>query len=271
MMTFNNGATGAFDDCYTAKLQRSDLTPTYFSYLNMGAGSVDITTEAECGGVIDSNNPNILYFGGNTESPVAFAGAPASVLGFQPTFHGTEDAFVMKLDTSVSGTGSAEICHVHRRRRHDGGEYRRASNWAPDWWCWRVARVRTARRTRRTFRWGIHCRGELRMRGLVIRWRETGFVTVMDTTKSGAASLISGSYFGGSSGGDQIRALGYDALISDRVLYHRRRTNPIHRFSDFTSISSGALRDARRFRGRVSHHADHGSDGILQLHRRGNE
>ncbi len=37
--TFNNGATGAFDDCYTAKLQRSGLTPVYFSYLNMGAGS----------------------------------------------------------------------------------------------------------------------------------------------------------------------------------------------------------------------------------------
>src|SRR5580658_3175980 len=44
---------------------------------------------------------------------------------------------------------------------------------------------------------------------------ETGFVMVMDTTKSGAASLISGSYFGGSSGNDDIRALGYDALIPD--------------------------------------------------------
>src|SRR5580658_216157 len=41
----------------------------------------------------------------------------------------------------------------------------------------------------------------------------TGFVTVMDTTKSAGASLISGSYFGGSSGNDGIRALGYDALI----------------------------------------------------------
>ena len=35
---FNNGTTGAFDDCYTAKLRRSDLTPAYFSYLNMGCG-----------------------------------------------------------------------------------------------------------------------------------------------------------------------------------------------------------------------------------------
>ena len=35
----------------------------------------------------------------------------------------------------------------------------------------------------------------------------------MDTTKSGAASLISGSYFGGSSGGDEIRSLGYDSAI----------------------------------------------------------
>src|SRR5271154_7218945 len=108
VMTFNNGATGAFDDCFTAKLQRSDLTPTYFSYMNVGAGSVDASTEAECGGVIDSSNPNILYFGGNTESTVAFAGAPASVLGFQPTFQGTKDAFVMKLDISKSGAAALQ-------------------------------------------------------------------------------------------------------------------------------------------------------------------
>src|SRR5580693_3547351 len=104
--TFNNGATGAFDDCYTAKLQRSDLTPVYFSYLNVGAGSTGpdgpaAAQEGVCGGVIDSNNPNILYIGGNTFSTVAFAGASPGVMGFQPTFQGTEDAFLLKLESSV--------------------------------------------------------------------------------------------------------------------------------------------------------------------------
>jgi hypothetical protein len=107
-LTFNNGNTGAFDDCYTAKLRRSDLTPTYFSYLNMGAGSTAQGQEAECGGAIDSNNPNILYFGGNTESTLAFAGAPAGVMGFQSTLQGTENAFVMKLDISKSGTAALQ-------------------------------------------------------------------------------------------------------------------------------------------------------------------
>ena len=106
--TFNNGATGAFDDCYTAKLQRSDLTPVYFSYLNVGAGSSDDGPDAACGGVIDSNTPNLLYIGGNTESTVAFAGAPASALGFQTTFQGIEDAFVMKLDMSASGAAALQ-------------------------------------------------------------------------------------------------------------------------------------------------------------------
>ena len=213
MMTFNNGATGAFDDCFTAKLQRSDLTPTYFSYLNMGAGSVDITTEAECGGVIDSNNPNILYFGGNTESPVAFAGAPASVLGFQPTFHGTEDAFVMKLDTSVSGPAALKYATYI-----GGGGTTEVNTGAHELGTGLVVLAGRTSSNSTTNAPDIplvnSLPGGTANAGAGHTLGETGFVTVMDTTKSGAASLISGSYFGGSSGGDQIRALGYDALIS---------------------------------------------------------
>jgi hypothetical protein len=39
-----------------------------------------------------------------------------------------------------------------------------------------------------------------------------GFFAVVDTTKTGAASLICSSYFGGSGGDDRVQALAYDAV-----------------------------------------------------------
>ena len=215
--TFNNGATGAFDDCYTAKLQRSDLTPVYFSYLNMGAGSTGPgsaagTQEAVCGGVIDSNNPNILYFGGDTYSTVAFAGAPTSALGFQPTFQGTEDSFVMKLDISKSGSAALQYATYI-----GGGGLTEVDTGAHQLGTGMVVLAGRTSSNSTTNKPDIPLGNSLpggdtnaaagTTSGL------TGFVTVMDTTKSGAASLISGSYFGGSSGLDEIRALSYDALI----------------------------------------------------------
>ena len=212
VMTFNNGATGAFDDCFTAKLQRSDLTPTYFSYMNVGAGSVDATTEAECGGVIDSSNPNILYFGGNTESTVAFAGAPASILGFQPTFQGTKDAFVMKLDISKSGAAALQYASYI-----GGGGATQVNTGAHELGTGLVVLAGRTNSNSTTnapnIPLGNSLPGGTTNAGAGHTLGETGFVTVMDTTKSGAASLISGSYFGGSSGGDEIHALGYDSLI----------------------------------------------------------
>ena len=215
--TFNNGATGAYDDCYTAKLQRSDLTPTYFSYLNMGAGSTGPGSpagqqEAACGGVIDSNNPNILYLGGNTFSTVAFAGAPTTALGFQPTFQGTEDAFLMKLDSSVSGLaalqyatyiGGGGITEVNT------GAHQLGTGMAV------LAGLTTSNSTTNApdIPLGNSLPGGGANAAAGTTAGENGFVTVMDTTKSGKASLISGSYFGGSSGVDEIRALAYDPLI----------------------------------------------------------
>jgi Bacterial Ig-like domain (group 2)/Divergent InlB B-repeat domain/Cep192 domain 4 len=215
--TFNNGATGAYDDCYTAKLQHSDLTATYFSYLNMGAGSTAPGSAAGshaavCGGVIDSNNPNILYFGGNTFSAVAFAGAPTTVLGFQAIFQGTEDAFLMKLDSSVSGLaalqyatyiGGGGITEVNT------GAHQLGTGLAV------LAGLTTSNSTTNApdIPLGNSLPGGGANAAAGTTAGENGFVTVMDTTKSGKASLVSGSYFGGSSGVDEIRALAYDPLI----------------------------------------------------------
>src|SRR5580658_2901497 len=216
-MTFNNGATGTFDDCYTAKLQRSGLTPVYFSYLNVGAGSTGPTSPAgtkgaACGGVIDSNNPNILYIGGNTFSTVAFAGAASGVMGFQAAFQGTEDAFLMKLDSSVSGLaalqyatyiGGGGVTEVNT------GAHQLGTGMAV------LAGRTTSNSTTNApnIPLGNSLPGGTANAAADTTGGQTGFLTVMDTTKSGAASLISGSYFGGSSGNDDIRALGYDALI----------------------------------------------------------
>jgi hypothetical protein len=215
--TFNNGATGAFDDCYTAKLQHSDLTPVYFSYLNMGAGSTGPgsaagTQEAVCGGVIDSNNPNILYFGGDTYSTVAFVGAPTSALGFQPTFQGTEDSFVMKLDISKSGSAALQYATYI-----GGGGLTEVDTGAHQLGTGMVVLAGRTSSNSTTNKPDIPLVNSLPGGGTNAAAGTssglTGFVTVMDTTKSGAASLISGSYFGGSSGLDEIRALSYDSLI----------------------------------------------------------
>jgi hypothetical protein len=211
-MNFNNGTTGAYDDCYTAKLQRSGLTPVYFSYLNMGAGSTEGGMEADCGGVIDSNNPNILYFGGNTESTVAFAGAAAGVMGFQSTLQGAEDAFVMKLDISKSGTAALQYATYI-----GGGGVTQVTTGAHQLGTGMAVLAGRTTSNSTTNAPDIVLANSLpggtANAAAGTTGGETGFVVVMDTTKSGSASLISGSYFGGSSGGDEIRSLGYDPAI----------------------------------------------------------
>ena len=178
----------------------------------MGAGSTDQGQEAECGGVIDSNNPNILYFGGNTESTVAFAGAPASVMGFQSTLQGTENAFVMKLDISKSGTAALQYATYI-----GGGGATVVSTGAHQIGSGLVVLAGRTNSNSTTNKpdipLGNSLPGGTANAGAASTGGETGFVTVMDTTKSGAASLISGSYFGGSSGLEEIRSLAYDTLI----------------------------------------------------------
>lgn len=207
---FNNGATGAFDDCYTVKLQRSNLTPGYFSYLNVGVGSVS-GQAAGCGGVIDSTNGNILYLGGDTESSVAFSGAPAGVLGFQSTFHGMLDSFVMKLDTSVSGSGALKYATYV-----GGGGKTDVQTGAVELGTGVVALAGRTTSNSTTNAPDIVTFNPLNggsSNPAASVGGRAGFLVVMDTTKSGMASLLSGSYYGGSSGQDEIRALAYDPRV----------------------------------------------------------
>ncbi len=221
--SFNNGETGASSgtsDCFTAKLRRSDLTPTYLSYLNVGAGSTGTGFSGNgCGGVIDSANGNLIYLGGNTESTVAFSGAAAGVMGFQPTFQGTQDTFLMKLDTSLSGAaelkfatyfggggatgvqsgavnlGSGIVSNSAGVVALGGHTTSNSTTNAPDIPIFNAFTGQTTNKAASSTN------------------QETGFFTIMDTTKSGSASLLCGSYFGGSSGFDVIRTLAFDPLV----------------------------------------------------------
>jgi hypothetical protein len=222
---FNNGLTGAASgttDCFTAKLQRSDLTPTYFSYLNVGAGSTETGTGfsgSGCGGVIDSANGNVIYLGGNTESTVAFSGAAAGVLGFQPTLQGTQDAFLMKLDTSLSGAAELKFATYF-----GGGGVTGVQAGAVDLGAGIVSNSTgvvalgghtTSNSTTNAPDIPIFnaFSGQTTNAAASSTNQETGFFTIMDTTKSGSASLLCGSYFGGSSGFDVIRSLAFDPHV----------------------------------------------------------
>ncbi|HEX2776807.1 MAG TPA: Ig-like domain-containing protein, partial [Candidatus Acidoferrales bacterium] len=221
--SFNNGGTGAASgtsDCFTAKLRRSDLTPTYFSYLNVGAGNTGTGFSGNgCGGVIDSANGNIIYLGGNTESTVAFSGAAAGVLGFQPTFQGTQDAFLMKLDTSLSGAAELKFATYF-----GGGGTTGVQAGAVDLGSGIVSNstgvVALAGHTTSNSTTNAPdipisnaFSGQTTNAAASSTNQETGFFTIMDTTKSGSASLLCGSYFGGSSGFDVIRSLAFDPLV----------------------------------------------------------
>jgi hypothetical protein len=223
--SFNNGETGAASgtsDCFTAKLRRSDLTPTYFSYLNVGAGSTGTGAGFSgngCGGVIDSSNGNLIYLGGNTESTVAFSGAAAGVMGFQPTFQGTQDAFLMKLDTSLSGAAELKFATYF-----GGGAVTGVQSGAVDLGSGIVSNSTgvvalgghtTSNSTTNAPDIPIFnaFTGQTTNNAASSTNQETGFFTIMDTTKSGSASLLCGSYFGGSSGFDVIRSLAFDPLV----------------------------------------------------------
>src|SRR5208282_2139452 len=135
-----------------------------------------------------------------------------SVLGFQPTFQGTKDAFVMKLDISKSGTAALQYATYI-----GGGGATAVSTGAHQIGSGLVVLAGRTTSNSTTNKpdipLGNSLPGGTANAAAGITGGETGFVTVMDTTKSGAASLISGSYFGGSSGGDEIHGLAYDTLI----------------------------------------------------------
>jgi hypothetical protein len=101
---FNNGVVPPpFDDCFVSRLNRSDLSLNYLTYLNTGANSTNIKSTG-CGAFEDSSG-NILA-GGNTFSTTAFNLGPGGANlanGFQTALQGTQNTFAIKLNPTLSG------------------------------------------------------------------------------------------------------------------------------------------------------------------------
>jgi uncharacterized repeat protein (TIGR01451 family) len=209
MTEFNNRGAGTFD-CYIAKLPRATFNPpSYSTYLNTGGGST-AGSQVGCGAIEDSTGK--IDAGGNTVSATAFhvgAGGANVANGFQTTFNGTQDTFGMKLDPTLSGT--AELLYA---TYYGGGGVTNATSGALDLGNGVVAvgGYTTSGGT------GVNA-GDIPLQnayqstnlGAGTTPRETGFLVVMDTSSTGSASLLCSTYFGGSSGSDEVEAVAYDA------------------------------------------------------------
>jgi hypothetical protein len=211
---FNNGGAGT-GDCFVSILERSDLKATYLTYLNVGGGSNPTAgNEPGCGAFEDSSG-NILA-GGNTPSATSFnlgVGGANLANGFQPTFQGTMDTFIMKLNPSLAGVNQ----FLYGSYFGGGGETL-GNDGAFDLGNGVVAIVGGT----------ISCSAQLPAcanppdipmahafqttnLGAPNGNHQTGYLFLVDSTKTGISSLLCSTYFGGSSGFDAVRRVSYDA------------------------------------------------------------
>jgi hypothetical protein len=203
--TFNNGATPPpFDDCFVTILNRADLSISYLTYLNVGGGSTS-GDGAGCGAFEDASG-NILA-GGNTPSPTAFnlgPGGTSLANGFQTTFQGTKDTFAMKLNPSLVGVNQLGYATYF-----GGGGDTRAGNGSFDLGNGVVAIVGGT--TSNTATGDIPLKNAFQTKNNATGDGVVGFLVLINTMQTGAASLQCGTYFGGSGGDDIVGAVTYDA------------------------------------------------------------
>src|SRR4029077_4537512 len=205
--TINNGNVG-FADCFVAKLERSDLAATYLTYTNTGGGSTQRKSSG-CGAFDDSSG-NILA-GGNTVSATAFnlgPGGASLANGFEPTFpaNATEATWAMKLNPNLSGTNQLVFATYFA-----GGGKTAATNGAFDLGNGVVAIVGRTDSNATVGDIPLKNAFQTQNKAAGTTNGQTGYLVVGDTTKTGAASLLCSTYFGGSSGNDIIGGVGYDA------------------------------------------------------------
>ncbi|MFY9730444.1 MAG: Ig-like domain-containing protein [Candidatus Acidiferrales bacterium] len=203
--TFDNGATPLpYDDCFVTVLNRADLSISYLTYLNVGGGSTS-GDGAGCGAFEDASG-NILA-GGNTPSPTAFnlgPGGTSLANGFQTTFQGTRDTFGMKLNPSLVGVNQLLYASYF-----GGGGDTRAANGSFDLGNGVVAIVGST--TSNSANGDIPLKNAFQMKNNATGGGMVGFLVLVNTMQTGAASLQCGTYFGGTGGGDIVGAVTYDA------------------------------------------------------------
>jgi Domain of unknown function DUF11/Bacterial Ig-like domain (group 2)/Divergent InlB B-repeat domain len=204
--SFNNGVLppAAYDDCYVSILNRADLSIRYLTYLNVGAGSVS-TSNVGCGAFEDASG--IILAGGNTVSATAFnlgPGGASLANGFQTTFQGTQDTFAMKLNPALVGVNQLGYATYF-----GGGGETRAGNGSLDLGNGVVAIVGST--TSNSTNGDIPLKNAFQTKNSATGNGAVGFLVLINTLQTGAASLQCGTYFGGSGGNEIISAVTYDA------------------------------------------------------------
>jgi hypothetical protein len=210
----NNGGAGT-EDCFVAKLSRP-LVVEYLTYLNVGAGTPSTINHIGCGAIPDPSTGDILA-GGNTFSTTAFAVA-GGANGFQKTFAGLEDTFLVKLNPALSGTkqlifssylgggGTTEIqtgavfLGAPGLAVLGGNTTSGANTFPPD--------IPLTKDAYESSNIAVSTSG-----------KGIGYVSVIDTTKTGLASLVFSSYFGGSGGDERVQAIAFDPVAGSSSAY----------------------------------------------------
>ncbi|HEV2103840.1 MAG TPA: hypothetical protein VGR58_13765, partial [Candidatus Acidoferrum sp.] len=208
-VSFNNGTPGGFNDCYTAKLDRS-FNILYMTYLNVG-GNTTSTVAAGCGvGSMDAAGK--IYFGGNIVSATAFSliNGGAGPNGFQTTFTGTPgttpNGFVALLDPSLIGLNQMTyVTYI------GGGAGTVLRAGAVDLVHGMTVVVGDAISGGTT---NIPLLNAFQSTNNALAGATTGMITVIDATKTGAASLVASSYLGGTTnvGFTSIRSVAIDSV-----------------------------------------------------------
>ncbi len=214
-VSLNNGTPGGFDDCFIANLDRS-FNVLYLTYANVG-GSTKSGTPASCGvGAVDPAGK--IYFGGTIVSATAFnlTNGNTGANGFQKTFVGTPgttpNAFVAVLDPSQSGLSQLTYSTYIAG---GGGTVIRAG--AVDVVHGMAVVVGDTISNNTTNAPDIPLLNAIQSVNNSPTGVGTGWITVIDTTKTGMPSLAASTYFGGSTGAGStsLRSVAIDAVAGN--------------------------------------------------------
>lgn len=205
----NNGAAG-FEDCFAAKLSRSFVVE-YLTYFNVGAGTVSADANS-LGCVAGADASGQILAGGETIDSTAFVAA-GGANGFQPTFNGVVDTFLVKLDPTKSGTKQLTYASYF------GGGGITAFGGAAALGTGIIAFAGNTTSGTTVNPPNIPIKNAYLKTNLASSSSDKGigFFAVVDTTKTGAASLICSSYFGGSGGDDKVQAMAYDPVTGSNT------------------------------------------------------
>src|SRR5260370_18566589 len=169
-----------------------------------------------CGAIPDPSTGDILA-GGNTFSTTAFTAA-GGANGFQKTFAGAEDTFLVKLDPSLSGTKQL----IYSTYLGGGGTTEGQTGAVSFGASGLVVLGGNTTSGVNTFPPDIPLTLDAYQNSNIAvstSGKGIGYVSVIDTTNTGSASLTFSSYFGGSGGDERVQAIAFDPVAGSSSAY----------------------------------------------------